>query len=329
MPAAVEGTITPATQPPPMAPQNGAPPPADQVQPPNETPPVAAPPAVTPPEEPKPAPKDRTTEAYLRMAQKERKLVEESQRIARARAQIKAEADALAAERTQYQEMTQKLEAAKTNPGGLLRSLYGDDWYDRLTKYQLAGEETPPAEMQVQAVREELERRTAELERSHAELQAKIESERKASVERERARLKAEAEEEIERFNREAVDFVKANASRYELTNLYEQQDLVTQLIQATYEQSAASGKPRVLSLEEATAAVEQYLADEVAKAERLKQQKAQPVAAQPPPATTPPAPTLTNAMGGTPAPSPGIPKTVDDRIARALAVWDAKQQSK
>ena len=329
MPAAVEGIVTPAATPPPVVPPNGAPPPAAQAQPVNGTPPVVVQPPVTPPEELKPAPKDRTTEAYLRMAQKERKLVEESQRIARARAQIKAEADALAAERTRYQEMAQKLEAAKTNPGGLLKSLYGDDWYDRLTKYQLAGEEAPPAEMQVQAVREELERRTAELKQSHADLQAKIEAERKASVERERTRLKAEAEEEIERFNREAVDFVKANASRYELTNLYEQQELVTQLIQATYEQSAASGKPRVLSLEEATATVEQYLADEVAKAERLKQQKAQPVAAQPPPATTTPAPTLTNAMGGTPAPSPGIPKTVDDRTARALAVWDAKQQTK
>jgi hypothetical protein len=223
--------------------------------------------------------------------------------------------------------MTARLEEAKTNPKAFLRSVYGDDYYDQLTKIQLAEDGALPPEMQVQAVREELLKSTEELKRGQEALQAKIESERKASIDAERARLAAEAADEVKRFETEAVDFVKQNAAKYELTTLYGREDLIPLVIRETYEQSRRNGKPRLLSPEEAAVEVEQYLGEELAKAERLRQQKAQAEAAkaQPAPGARPQAPTLTNAMGGSPS-TPTTPKTGDfreDALRRAAAKFD------
>jgi hypothetical protein len=326
MSAAVEGTQSQPNG----VPSNGALPSSLVAQPGGAPPPEAAQPEATPPATPE-APKDRFADRFAQLARKERAVLEKQQatqrHLAEREAQLKASAAAFEQERTRYRDMTARLEEAKTNPKAFLRSVYGDDYYDHITKIQLAEDGPLPPEMQVQAIREELAERTEELRRGQADLQAKIESERKASISAERARLAAEAAEEVERFEAEAIDFVKQNAAKYELTTLYERQDLVPLVIRETYEQSRKNGKPRLLSPEEAAIEVEQYLGEELAKAERLRQQKAQAEAAktQPAPGARPPAPTLTNAMGASPV-TPTIPKTGDireDALRRAAAKFD------
>lgn len=286
----------------------------------------------TPPPPAAPPPKDRMAERFAMLAKRERSVVERQQamqrELATREAQLAAHERELAAERSRHQETTRLLESAKTDPKGLLRAIYGENYYDLITKMQLADDGSPPAELQVQAIREELQKTTEQLRKEQAALNERIEAQRKAAVESEKARLLAEMNEQLANFESEVVDFVNQNATKYELTNLYGRQDLVPQVIQAAYEQSKANGAPRLPSIEEAADVVESYLADEIAKAEQLKQRKAKAAqpADQPVPPVTPtitPSPTLTNAMSGTPGTPSGNPFDETQRINRALAVWD------
>src|SRR5574340_243250 len=72
-------------------------------------------------------------------------------------ARLAREQKAIAAEKQKLSEERRKAEAAALNdPGSYLRRVYGDDWYDRLTQYKLEGEKRAPADMAVQALREDL-----------------------------------------------------------------------------------------------------------------------------------------------------------------------------
>jgi hypothetical protein len=326
---------TEATSQSPVVPPNGAVPPEATAPEQTQDPAVLETPAeqAAPPPPAAPPPKDRMAERFAMLAKRERSVVERQQamqrELAAREAQIAAHERELAAERSRYQETTRLIEAAKTDPKAFLRSLYGDNYYDHITKLQLADDGAPPpAELQVQAVRDELAKTTEQLRRQQAEINEKIEAQRKAAVEAEKARLMTEMNEEIQHFESEAIDFVKKNASKYELTNLYEQAALVPQVVQAAYEQSKANGTARLPSIEEAADLVESYLADEIAKAEQLKQRKVKPAqtAEQPTGQSTPaaPSPTLTNAMSGVPAAPSNNPLDEDQRVARALAVWDS-----
>jgi hypothetical protein len=307
-----------------VAEQLNAPPPPPTTEPPQEV-----------PQKPSEAPKDRMSERFALLARREREVVQRQmdgqRQIAAMRARLKTESETLAAERQRYEEMGRRLDEAKTNPKAFLESLYGSDYYDHITKLQLADDGVPPAEMQVQAVRDELLKTTEELKQQQNELRERMEAEKKAAIAAEKQRLTSETTETLERFNSEVIDFVKANPAKYELINLYGRHDLVPMVIKATYEQSKANGTPRLLSEQEAADVVEGYLGEEIAKAERLKQQKAQAV--QQPIQTPPsqPVPTLTNAMGGTPA-IPVKKSTGDfraDAMRRAMQAWEAKESKR
>jgi hypothetical protein len=279
----------------------------------------------------KPVVDPRMSERFARLQQREREVVEKQQRWAKEHAaregEIKARMTSIEQERAQLKAFQDRISTAKTNPGPFLRELYGDAWYDHLTQYQLSGETKPPPELEVAAIRDEI-KTTAETLRKEQEerIRVAVEAERKQLLELQRKQLQAEAEDEIQRFDAETVDFVKQNASKYELTTLYGQEDLVPQVIRAAYEEGARAGKPRILTREEAANLVEHHLTEQAEKAARVKQRRAQEAgAAQPSPqGNGQPAPTLTNSVSSAPG-LPGLSRqNGDQRMARALAAWDS-----
>ena len=301
--------------------------------------PVAAPPVepvTAPPVEPvKPA--DRTAERFAALARKERGLVE---RQLAERAKLTAAQQTLARERAAMEAQRQEFEASVTkratdaardaalaNPETYLSQIYGQDWYDRLTKAKLDGIPTT-ADLQVKSVKEELRGEVEALRKEQREYQARIAAERKQAAEAQIAEARKEAEEVISTFEKESVDFVKQNAAKYELTSLYDQAHLVPQVIQETFRVSSEAGSPRVLSYEEAAQQVEEYMAEQVKRYEDLKARKAPKVGDAVKPAST--SPTLTNATGSSPSmPSEYVSSSSskDPRMAKALAAWERTQK--
>jgi uncharacterized membrane-anchored protein YhcB (DUF1043 family) len=283
--------------------------------------PKAAEPATPPPTKAEP-PKEAPGVAFARLAKAERARVEKEQAFKR---EMESERAKLASERAEIQKALDEAKAireaeakAKSDPVGYLEKLYGADWYEKFTEMKLAGGKTHP-DLAVRAVKEEVEGQIAALRREQEEARKREAEERQKAADAEKTRIEAERAEVLQRFRAETAEFVKAHAEDYELTNLYEQHDLVAEVIEAHFAETK-----RVLSQKEAADLVEKHLEEQVekaAKAKKLASKFAPPPKAEEPPK---PAPTLSN--GAAAAPSfLGSPKTEEERLARAMAAMDAK----
>lgn len=143
-------------------------------------------------------------------------------------------------------------------------------------------------------------------------------SEKKA---REEAIAKQKAEEEAawQVYNAEIAEHVKGNAEQYELISIFNQQELVSQTVDAFYQKNK-----RVLSIKEACDMVESYLEDEAKKASSAKKFKSALTETKTKAAETKPTKTLTNDMQPTSA-SVLPAQSEQDRMRRAMAALESK----
>jgi len=226
----------------------------------------------------------------------------------RAREAMKAEKAAIEEAHRQVVAFEEARHAAKRDPVAALQALGIS--YDDLTEHVLnGGKPTPSAE--VAALREELD-----------QLRVEQETARARAEEAAAARLAAEHSAVIEEARSEAVAFVEANSSRYELTSINGAATLVPQVREQHF---ARTGK--LLTVEQAADLVEKHfesLADRIAKARKV-QAKAAPAA--PAPAASPPAErrTLSNSLTASTSSAPPKPRTEADRIRAALARLEGK----
>lgn len=205
-------------------------------------------------------------------------------------------------------------ERAKQNPDALLKSVYGEKWYDVLTEYRLNGGNVP--ELVTAAVDEKLEA----FQKQQAEERAKLETERKAQVEREAAQLRAE-------FAADVAGFIKSKAEDYELISLYQSEGLVAQYIEAEYEKTG-----RMIPTKEAADLVEQHLLSQAAKALNTKKLKAK-ATPQPEGADkrneSQQRRTLSNDMTASTAATTPPARTDEERRKRALAAMEQAQKQR
>lgn len=258
---------------------------------------------------------ERESARFAALAKRERSIVEAQKR---GKAELEAERAKIAAEREQhakdledYRAFRATQDAAKRDPGGYLRRLLGDTWYEQLTEYKLGGEK-PSAIAEVEAVRAEVKTELEALRKQQAE-------ERAAAEKAAQDRQAAEAQATIERFHADTVSYVKGKGEEYELTNALAQHALVYETIEQAYERTG-----KLLSVPEAAAAVEKHLEEQVMKGASGSKMRAR-LSPSPAPvpgaqsATPRAAATLTNGVAGAPS-VPVSRLTEDERIARAMA---------
>lgn len=212
-------------------------------------------------------------------------------------------------ETTKANERIQKIDAYLTNanadPELAAKALWGDNWYEKLTDYKIAGKATP--DLQVSSVRDELGR-----------FKKQIEDERAAAAAEKSKSDEASRDQAIAEFRSSVTAYVKANAEEFELTNI---EDGGPELVSAVIEKHFAD-TGQVLTNKDASIKVETFLEEKAKKLQAAK--KFQAKAAQPPGAlkqvgSAQPR-TLTNDMtASTQAPSSSA-RTEKERMERALA---------
>lgn len=250
-----------------------------------------------------PAPDKTMSARYADLAKREKGITAERRKLSEERATI-------AKDRAEVEEYRKAKADAKRNPEAFQRLVYGEGWYDSLTKYKLEG--TPPAELLAAAVDDKLEAFKAEQAKAAAD-SAKAASDAKAAED-------AKAREE---FASEVVDYVKANAEKYELIELYGSHDLVPQLIEAEHQKTG-----KLLSAVDAADKVEEFLASQASKAlnsRKLKAQQQQPDKRNEPQQRR----TLSNDMTVSAQAARPPPKSDDERFARAIAVMQEAERRK
>lgn len=200
-----------------------------------ETPVVAAPASAAPPasvKEPAGAPASKPViPADADLKTKYEKL--EADHLARKReliierrkwdAERKAAADKLA-KLPEYEkklsefEKTQK--AALRNPSEFLKSIYGDNWYDRVVEAKVSG--VAPAELMAQ-----------ELEKLEAKFEAKLSAKDAEAAKAREEAAKSQQAEVLKSFMREVGEFTNANLKDYPIFERLGSAEVVTQTIAA------------------------------------------------------------------------------------------------
>lgn len=242
---------------------------------------------------------------FAALARQERALVAKKQELSQIQEQL----------RTEYQEVERfraLKEQAKLNPVEFLSTVGVS--YDDLTQFLLQGK--PPEANVVQQRVEALEKA------------------RQADVERQKAQMQAEAKRVLEDHDANAVGFVKANADKYELTNLFNAQHEIPELIKLTYRRTFEQSRrdptvePRILSFEEAADLVEKHYEEQATKfsaSKKFSARVAPPAQVNGADKRTEPAAeprTLTNDLTVSAAGSvPPRTLTEDERIQNALRV--------
>jgi hypothetical protein len=285
-----------------------------------------APEPVKPPEAKPTEPKEPAGQAFARIARAERSRVEKELAF---KAEMEAARAQVAAEKAEAQRLRDEAQAirdaearAKADPTGYLEKLYGPTWYETITEAKLSGK--APPDLAVRAIEEKLDGRIAAFRKEQDELRRKEAEQRAAAEKAERERVAAEQKALIEQFHADTVAFVKAHPDDYELTHLYDAFDLVPEVIQETFRTSK-----RVLSEKEAADLVEKHFEEQLERAvTTTKKIGPRFVKAEPPKVveeSAKPTPTLSNATAAAPA-FTGPPKTEEERIARAVAAYEAAQ---
>lgn len=273
--------------------------------------PVEAKPGEQPKAEPKTddKPKDSAAQRFAQLAKKEKGLLLKQQDL---KAREEAIAKRIADMEAKEQEREKRRAVYKQNPLAALEDNGLD--YDSLTAYVL-NDKKPTPDLAVKSVKEELEA-----------FKRQQEDERKKAIEEEKARIAAEEKAAVERFHRENIDFVKANAAQYEYITALDQHHVVNQVIEQHFAQSK-----KVLTAKEAADLVEQFLEEHVVKATATKkwqakqqqaQQKAEPEK-RPDPA---PQRSINNGMTAS-MQSFAAAHNETDRMKRAVAAWDSAKK--
>lgn len=186
--------------------------------------------------------------------------------------------------------------------------------YEDLTKAALNDGKFQP-ETEIKEVKSEFERFKQE----------QADKEKKAVEEQNNAAQKAE-EQAVQTFKSNIQTHLETNKDKYELTALYEAEDLVFQTVEEHYLRTQKQGKPKIMSLDEACGLVESYIENQLEiTAEKSKkfQSKYQALKAKAEfeNKSSKSSTTLTNDLvPSSAAPSLLSVKTENDRIARALA---------
>ena len=274
-------------------------------------------PAAAPPPPSKPTQADPR---FLAAVQKEKALRTKELSIKKAADELAQKQSQIAKDLEEAQALKKWKETASADPDTVAKGLWGDKYYDLLTKHRLGN----GADLAVQQLRKEL---AAEKESAAKQAAAAAEAQ-KAQVEKERAEASAD-------FNREISDFVSEHAKEYELTSTLKSAQLIRQVIELTYSQHG-----KVLSTKEAADQVEKYLEEQIEgalatpklSAKWKKAEAAAEAAGKPPPKKPiePAAPTqarsLSNDMSAsTPTTEQGAGAkrlSRNDRIARAREAW-------
>jgi hypothetical protein len=242
----------------------------------------------------KQAPKPPGSDRFAALAKKERAIQKQLADIKAREASVKA---------------FESLKASATsNPLEALKALGLS--YEQITQYLLNGNKPTP-EAEVSQVRQDLEK--LKQEQVQREEQAKVAA--KQAAER-------EYQQTLEDFSSEVKGFVQSNKDSYELTNMYQGEEIVL----STIEQHFANTK-RIMSIKEAADLVEAYFEEQVKAAQQTKkfQAKQEPKVSEGQPkreSVSKSTPTLSNGLTSS-APSLLPAKTEQARMQRAMAALD------
>lgn len=195
----------------------------------------------------------------------------------------------------------------KKNPLKFMEEEFGYGW-DKLTEMALNDGELP-ADVQMQLKFDELDKKYSDqLEQLQNQLQEKETKEEESKLDTAVANFKSEID-----------SHVSSNADDYPLVEAFEAKDLIFETIETHYAETSAAGEPKVLSIEEATKSVEEYLAEKFSK---VAPKFREPVEPESPDSQSP---TLSNAHSATASISSERKLTEEESKARAaqLIKWD------
>lgn len=203
-----------------------------------------------------------------------------------------------------YQSYEEKKKNAKLDPFSYLADAGLS--YDELTEIIIKGGGKP--------IQKD---KTTELEEKINSFISKKEQEEKERAEKEQQALKEQEEKIIAQFKESVNKFIKDNAEKYELINLYEASDLVIATIEQHFE-----SKGEILSNDMASELVEKHLEEEVKKLSNSKKfsSKFKEDAVDDKPSQGKTSTTLASSVPSSSIPSSLPPKTEEDRLKRALA---------
>lgn len=258
------------------------------------------------------------------LARRERLATAERRRVAVEKQAIDQRTKELESRLAEAEKLKGLFDRAKVDVDGFHKAVYGDNWFEQVNEFKLNG--TPPGVMIQSAVDERLSALRRELDDK-----AKAEKE---SAAKERARQ--DAQENV-RFAKRVAEHVNTNAEAYPLIGLYEAHASVLTEIENHFKATAKRNEDgtfepgEILSAKAAAEAVEKRLSGLIAKAEEWKAKKANPGAKGETvkEALQRTAPTLRRTLSTdiTASATSSKPPPVDDneRMRRAIAVWDAK----
>lgn len=241
------------------------------------------------------APKAPGSDRFAALAKKERAIQKQLAEIKSKEASVKA--------------FEQLKASATSNPLEALKALGIS--YEQLTQFLLNGSKPTP-ELEVSQVKADLDKLRQEqiVREEQTKLAAKQAAER-------------EYQETLADFGNEVKGFLQSNKDSYELTNMYQGEEIVL----STIEQHFANTK-RIMSIKEASDLVEAYFEEQVSNAQKTKkfQAKQEPKVGEGQSKREPVAksstPTLSNGLTSS-APSMLPAKTEQARMQRAIAALD------
>jgi hypothetical protein len=181
----------------------------------------------------------------------------------------------LAKEQAEYEQWKKAREDRRRNPSKYLTQDFGDDWYEKLTKYKLEG--APTGDL----IASELDDREEKLR--------KLVEEKTAEPRKELEQLRAQlAQRQQQEFEASVVAKVKAQADKFPLVDAFAEHGSVLQEIRNHFKATTKQGPDgnwlpgEVLTPEDAAAKVEARIADIASKFEKYfeaKKAKAGPAA--------------------------------------------------
>ena len=253
-------------------------------------------------------PQEKASDKFTWLARKEAGIV-------KAKQALRAEMDAVAKQKAEIEGLRKEIEAAqskkssyRSNPLAVLED-HGLT-YKELTDYIL-NNNTVSTESQIQALHERIEQQEKQRELERQDLLRKEQekyAQREAQV--------------ISEFKDEIGNFVKRESDKYELTHLYDSQDLVYDTVEEFFNKTG-----KVLSIPEACDLVEAYLEKQVEKSLATKKLSTKVAPKAPEESRSPvrdqPRRTLSNTEYTSSTPSFVSPKVESDRMSRALAALD------
>jgi hypothetical protein len=201
---------------------------------------------------------------------------------------------------------------AKKNP---IEALMAEGWTYADASAYVMNDDKPTPEHMVKDVESKFEAYKREQEEKEL-----------AKTTREEEELKAAQTKQIEDFKASITTFLSEKADTYELIAMHDAQNLVFDTISEHYDRTLATGKPVILSTEEAANLVEGYLEERVksslnAKKFKSKDESADNKSDKPGAVAAFTGKTLSNSVTSTSSNPKSPPRDDDERRQRAIAL--------